>query len=137
MITTKKLVDDYGLKLTLVPGSETAMLATLKKAISQHQCEVVTLWRPHSAFALYPIRYLKDPKAVYKPEEAWTVANPGLKQKFPHAYAFFQQFTIPLGDQEQMISQIVNDHRTPEAAAAAWMKAHADKVDEWVKLARP
>jgi glycine betaine/proline transport system substrate-binding protein len=137
MITTKKMISDYGLKLTLVPGSETAMLATLKQAISQHKCEVVTLWRPHAAFALYPIRYLKDPKGLYKPEQAWTVANPSLKAKFPNAYAFFKQFTIPLSDQEKMINQIVNEHKTPDAAAAAWMAAHPAKVNEWVKVARP
>ena len=113
------------------------MLATLKTAISRHKCEVVTLWRPHSAFALYPIRYLKDPKGLYKPEEAWTVANPSLKEKFPNAYAFFKQFTIPLSDQEKMISQIVNEHKTPEAAATAWMSAHPDKVNQWVQVARP
>jgi glycine betaine/proline transport system substrate-binding protein len=124
MITTKHAVGDYGLKLTLVPGSETAMLATLKQAISQHRCEVVTLWRPHAAFALYPIRYLKDPKGLYKPEQAWTVANPSLKSKFPHAYAFLQQFTIPLSDQEKMINAIVNQKKTLEAAAEEWMAAH-------------
>ena len=137
MSTTQKAVGDYGLKLTLVPGSETAMLATLKNAVSQKKCEVVTLWRPHAAFALYPIRYLKDPKGLYKPDQAWTVANPSLKKNFPNAYAFFKQFTIPLSDQEKMISQIVNEKKTPEAAAAAWMAAHPAKVNQWVQVARP
>src|SRR5439155_12044809 len=108
----------------------------LKQAISQHKCEVVTLWRPHSAFALYPIRFLKEPKGIYKSEQAWTVANPSLKQKSPHVYAFFKQFTIPLSDQEQIIRQIVNERQTPDAAAAAWMKTHPDKANQWIKIAR-
>ena len=137
MILTQKVIQDYGLKFTLVPGSEAGMLATLSRAIGQHKCVVVTLWRPHSAFALFRIRYLKDPKDLYKHEQAWTVASPSLKKNFPHAYAFFKQFTIPLSDQEKMISMAVNEHKTPDAAAAAWMAAHAAKVNEWVKIARP
>src|SRR5215210_7720981 len=43
MTSTKKLVSFYGLDLTLVPGSEAAMLATLMKAVSQDECVVVTL----------------------------------------------------------------------------------------------
>jgi glycine betaine/proline transport system substrate-binding protein len=136
MISTKKLVGDYGLEYTLVPGSETAMLATLKKAISEEKCEVVTLWRPHAAFSLYPIRFLEEPKGIYKAEEAWTVANPSFKEDFPDAHAFFKQFTIPLSEQEDIIRQIVNEKKTPDTAAAEWMKAHPDKVNEWVKIAR-
>lgn len=135
MILTQKVIQDYGLKFTLVASSETAMLGTLKGAISKHKCVVVTLWRPHSAFALYRIRYLKDPKGLYKSERAWTVANPSLKKNFPHAYAFFKQFTIPLSDQEKMISQEIK--KTPDVAAAAWMSAHPGKVNQWVKIARP
>jgi glycine betaine/proline transport system substrate-binding protein len=137
MILTQKVIQDYGLKFTLVAGSEAAMLATLKSAINRHKCVVVTLWRPHSAFALFRIRYLKDPKRLYKPEQAWTVANPSLKKNFPHAYAFFKKFTIPLSDQEKMILQEVNENKTPDVAAAAWMAAHPGKVNEWVKIARP
>jgi ABC-type proline/glycine betaine transport system substrate-binding protein len=35
-----------------------------------------------------------------------------------------------------MINQIVNEHKTPDAAAATWMAAHPDKVNGWVKVAR-
>jgi glycine betaine/proline transport system substrate-binding protein len=136
MSSTKELVGSYGLNLTLVPGSEAAMLATLKKAVSQDECVVVTLWRPHAAFALYPIRYLEEPKGVYKAEDAWTVTKPDFKEKFPGPYAFLEQFTIPLSDQEGMISKIVNDGQEPAAAAQAWMKANPGKVDAWLKLAK-
>jgi len=136
MITTKKLVQDYGLRLTLVPGSESAMLATLKKAVSQRKCAVVTLWRPHAAFALYPIRYLKEPKGIYKPDEAWTVAPPDFKEDFPNAYAFLKKFTIPLSDQEEIIARMVNERQTPEQAVRAWMTEHPDTVKTWANLAR-
>jgi glycine betaine/proline transport system substrate-binding protein len=97
---------------------------------------VVTLWRPHAAFALYPIRYLEEPKGIYKPDEAWTVTKPDFKEQFPGPYAFLKQFTIPLSDQEDMISKIVNDGQKPAVAAQAWMKANLDKVEAWVKLAK-
>ena len=60
----------------LVEGSTPAMLTELRTAIDNEEPIVVTLWRPHWAYAEFDIKDLEDPEgAMGEGEEIWTVAN--------------------------------------------------------------
>ncbi|MDQ8708107.1 glycine betaine ABC transporter substrate-binding protein [Streptomyces sp. LHD-70] len=59
-------VGDYELQgYEIVDGSTPAMLAALDKALSKKEPIAVTLWKPHWAFAKYPMRLLKDPEGSF------------------------------------------------------------------------
>lgn len=55
---------DLGKDYTLISGDGASMSQSLNTAIAHHRWIVVMGWRPHSMFARYNLRFLKDPKGT-------------------------------------------------------------------------
>ncbi|MFF2092096.1 glycine betaine ABC transporter substrate-binding protein [Paenibacillus sp. NPDC058174] len=134
MMSTEKALDEYGLrdKWTLLESSSAAMTQQLQKAYNNQEPIVVTGWTPHWMFAKMDLKYLDDPKNVYGgDEQIHTVVRQGLKEDDADAYAFLDKFNWTPDDMAAVMIQI-QEGKSPEAAAKAWVEANADKVDAWL-----
>ena len=95
---------------------------------------VVTLWKPHWAFAKMDLKMLKDPKKIYggDGDHIDIVANKDFKDKHPAAYKVLKQYT----EDEKQLNELmgaVHDGKQPEEVAKQYMKDHPDKVKKWEK----
>jgi glycine betaine/proline transport system substrate-binding protein len=132
-VLEEDVVPHYGLGDFNVETSSTpAMLASLEDAINNEQPIVVTLWRPHWAFAKYPIRALEDPDEEFGGTGVIeTVANPELGDRAPEAVDILRNFALTseeLGELELAIQDADND---ADAGAEAWIEKNRDVVDSW------
>ncbi|WP_338045258.1 glycine betaine ABC transporter substrate-binding protein [Paenibacillus humicola] len=65
-------------------------------------------------------------------EQIHTFARKGLKEDKPDAYTFLDQFNWTPDDMAEVMVQI-QDGKSPEEAAKAWVDGHEEKVNEWLK----
>lgn len=134
MEATNKALDEYELRdqWTLLESSSAAMTQELSNAYDKQEPIVVTGWTPHWKFAKMDLKYLEDPKGVYGAEEQiHTMVRDGLSEDQPEAYAFLDKFYWSPDDMAEVMIQI-QDGKSPEEAAKAWVEANADKVDAWL-----
>lgn len=133
MMATENAIEAYGLDgLTLVESSSAAMAQQLKSAYDKQEPIVVTGWTPHWMFAKMELKYLDDPQNVFGGEEQiHTFARKGLKDDQAEAYAFLDRFEWTADDMAQVMVDI-EDGKTPEEAAKAWVDANGDKVEAWL-----
>ncbi|WP_018654497.1 glycine betaine ABC transporter substrate-binding protein [Actinomadura flavalba] len=129
-VSKEKMLPAYGLKgeYEVTTSSTAAMLAELKKATDAKKDIVVTLWRPHWAYAKFPIRDLADPKkAMGDPDEITTVARKGFAKDHADVAAWFKKFKMndeQLGTLEDLIE---NKHGgKTEPAVDEWLKQNPD-----------
>lgn len=130
------VIPAYGLgQMKFETSSTAAMLAALKKATQQHKNIVVTLWKPHWAYAAFPVKDLKDPKgALGKPDAIHTVSRDGFTKDDPQVAKWFKDFTFDpalLADLEKQMFQPGDDGQTPDASSypqivKKWLAAHPD-----------
>lgn len=136
MRKTDDAIRNYGLGYTLMASSGSAMTAELARSIHANRPVVVTGWAPHWMFAKWKLRFLDDPKKVYgEAEHVDSVANPGLETKAKPVAAFLRKFQWKPGEIDGVMLAIQSGAK-PDAAADAWIAAHADRVNEWVASAQ-
>ncbi len=136
MSATEKAIKEYNLKLTLVPSSEGAMLASLKNAIDHHRPIVITGWKPHWMFSRYDLKFLDDPKDVYgKQGHIDCIVRKNLPEEKPELTEFLKNFRL----NDEQLSSLMNkireaeqDNQSPESAAREWMKSHEDLINSWI-----
>lgn len=135
MMSTEKVLDEYGLrdKWKLLESSSAAMTQQLEKAYANKEPIIITGWTPHWMFAKMDLKYLEDPKNVYgKDEQIHTIARKDLKTDDPKAYAFLDKFNWSPDDMASVMIDI-QEGKSPEDAAKAWVEQNEDKVDAWMK----
>lgn len=135
--TEEEAIPTYGLEdYEFTATSTSAMLASIKRAENKGENVVVTLWRPHWAYAAFDIRDLEDPEgAMGGSEGIWNFATKGFEDEHPKAAQLFRNMTLPddqLGDLEDLM---VNkyDGEDPEAAVEDWVKDNPDFADQLAK----
>lgn len=134
-IIRNKMMKQYGLnkKWTLQASSDSAMIATLKKAEANHKPIITVLWRPHWAFSQWNLKFLKDPKdAFQKPDDIHILSRKGFKKDSPAAYRTLSQFHWSKGQMEKVMSMI-HKGMQPEQAAKKWIKNNPKTVNKWKK----
>jgi glycine betaine/proline transport system substrate-binding protein len=131
-VTEQEALPGYGLEgeYQLTKSSTPAMLAELEKAVKAEKPVVVTLWRPHWAYASFPLRDLEDPKgAMGEVEEIHTIARAGFSEDFPEVAEWLSSFTMDdqaLGELEDVA---LNQYKGKEAeGVSVWMEQNADLV---------
>lgn len=134
MEATNMVLDEYGLrdKWTLLESSSAAMTQELLNAYEKQEPIIITGWTPHWKFAKMDLKYLEDSKGVYGTEEQiHTIVRTGLSDDQPSAYAFLDNFSWTPDDMAEVMIQI-QDGKSPEEAAKAWVEANGEKVDAWL-----
>ena len=134
MTITRKVIKDYKLDYELVTSSEAGMLASLKKAIDQKKDIVVTGWKPHTMFARYDLKILKDPKGTMGSSETIsTVATKGWAEAHPKLATFFRNFKMSDQNLGSLMLAIKASPGQEDQAALKWYKKHKQLVDSWFK----
>lgn len=76
-----------------VTGSGAIMMASLDRAIKNHEWIVVPLWKPHWAFGAYDLKILKDEDGIFSEAETIdTIVRKDLKEDDKLLYSFFSNF---------------------------------------------
>ena len=136
MRKTDDAIKSYGLNYTLMPSSGSAMTAELSRSVGANKPVIVTGWAPHWMFAKWKLRFLEDPKKVFGgAEHVDSVVNPQLETKAKPVVAFLKKFQWKPGEIDSVMLAIQNGSK-PEAAADAWIAAHADRVNSWTEGAQ-
>ncbi|MCY0892749.1 MAG: glycine betaine ABC transporter substrate-binding protein [Acidibacillus sp.] len=130
---TKKVIKRYGLHIKLDSGSQASMLTALGRAIYKHQWIVVTGWSPHWMFAKWKLKFLKDPKGVFGPnEQLYTEANLVWAKNNPTLVHWFNQFKLT-PQQLGTLEEDINAASSPSAGAATWIHDNQSVVQAWFK----
>ncbi|MEK5382728.1 glycine betaine ABC transporter substrate-binding protein [Niallia sp. FSL W8-0635] len=127
-VTSKEMIEEYGLDLEYVASSEGGMLAQASKLMKSGDPVIFLGWRPHPMFVNYDIKVLEDPKGFFKTSEVHVVVNNGLKEKAPEVHEFLSNWSMPVEDIEEMIVKI-EDGADEEEVAQEWIDNNQDKVD--------
>lgn len=132
--TTEKMVDVYDMKDFEIKNSSTAaMLAQAQSIIDDKGGVVINAWRPHPMFVRMDIKFLEDPKNVWKLDDVQIGVTPDLKEQSPEAYTLFSNMKLTLDQVEKWLIAIDTEGKTPEDLAEAWVKEHPEKVNKWLE----
>ena len=132
MGVTEQVIKDYDLDFELVASSEAGMLASLKKAYDKKEWIVVTGWKPHTKFARYDLKLLKDPKGTMGQAETISViATKGWSEANPELAPFFKNFKMNDDQLGSLMVAIENAPGQEDKAALNWYKEHKELVDGW------
>ena len=147
-----------GLELPYVAvpaGSEGALVAELKSATAKKEPLVMMFWAPHWVLAEVDVGWVAMPKWDDKcaTDAAWgpnpnavndcgvdlaitfKVAWAGMKDKWPAAYRFLEQFEMAAEDQIPMMAAIDVRGEKLGAVTKAWVDANESKWRPWVEAA--
>ncbi|PBQ09313.1 glycine betaine ABC transporter substrate-binding protein [Pseudomonas syringae] len=134
MSDADKAVSAYGLKLQLLEGSTAAMTAALKSAVDRKQWVAVTVWEPSWMMQKYDLKFLKDPKGVFPPPQAYYwLGHKGFSEDHPQARELMASIYLPLSDITQMNSE-VKDGKTMDQAVDQWVQTHGDLIKRWTNI---
>jgi glycine betaine/proline transport system substrate-binding protein len=128
-ITSREMIEEYGLNLQYVASSESGMMTQAKRMISQDKPILFLGWRPHPMFVNWDLKVLKDPKQFFKTSEVHVITNKGFADKAPEAFQFLSNWKMPVDDIEAMIVKI-NDGVEPDKVANEWIQNNPDKVNQ-------
>lgn len=137
--TMRVLKDDvvptYGLDDFKIQTSSTpAMLASLESAIKAEKPIVVTLWRPHWAFAKYPIKALEDPNEAFGGADViQTASNPKFTESDSKAVDILRSFALRNEELAALELAIHDADGDADAGAKVWIKANRELVDSWAQ----
>ncbi|GAB2546958.1 glycine betaine ABC transporter substrate-binding protein [Gracilibacillus alcaliphilus] len=118
---------------TVQTSSSGAMTTELGSAYDKEDEIIITGWTPHWKFQVYDLKYLDDPEGVFgEAETIETMVREGLEEDAPEAYQILDNFHWTTDDMEEVMLNI-SEGTDPADAAAEWIEANQDKVDEWTE----
>ncbi len=141
---TRQILDNNGIGgFRVVASSEPAMIAALRRAISQEELFVFAGWKPHWMWGQFDLRYLEGAQTSQtpvfgEPEDIYTLVRTGFEADFPAPVVrFLEQFEID----DAQLNSLMRDFRpesdkAPAVAARDWIRAHPEAVRTWLAAAR-
>ena len=128
---TERAIEEYNLDYQQITSSGPAMMASLKKAVTQDQWVVITGWKPHYKWAMYDLKYLEDPKDVYPIEKAYILTRKGFTKEKPGFKEFLGNFYL----EEQVLADLMMTFEKmddEDQAAQKWYKEHKKLIQSWM-----
>jgi glycine betaine/proline transport system substrate-binding protein len=123
----------YGLDdMEFVISSAPAMLTELKAATDAGENIVVTLWQPHWAYNVFPVKNLEDPKgAMGEAEEMTSFSRIGFEEDSPQAAEWISDFEIDMAHLTSLETALLVDYTGDEYAGpvAEWIEENREWVD--------
>jgi len=115
----------------LKDSSDYAMVAELKRRMQRDEWTVVTLWKPHYAFARFDIRTIDEPKKILGAEERiHMVGRKDFMSVFPNKVSeFLSRFYLPIGK----VNELTDMHdEYGDAAGGKFANKYPELVDYWI-----
>jgi len=123
----------YGLEgMEFVISSAPAMLTELKAATDAGENIVVTLWQPHWAYDVFPVKNLEDPKgAMGEAEEMTSFSRLGFEDDSPQAAEWISDFEIDMPRLTSLETALLVDYTGDDYAGpvADWIEDNREWVD--------
>ena len=126
-------------------GSEAASFAELDATYQRGGPILTVMWAPHWAFAKYDLLEIDLPDHTtdcypggtefacgFPYDDVAKLAWPGLKDEFPKAYHFLNNFTITNEQQNEMVLAMTDGGKTSEDAARDWVNANKSVWSPWI-----
>ncbi|MGW5876892.1 glycine betaine ABC transporter substrate-binding protein [Nocardiopsis terrae] len=132
-VTKEEAMPAYGLEedWELMESSTAAMLAELDSAIADEEPIVVTLWRPHPAYAQYDLKDLEDPEgAMGEAEEIHAVGREGFGEDYPDLSGWIEGWTMT--DEELASLEVLTvgeDVEDEQAGAREWLSENPEFLE--------
>ncbi|RNL82713.1 glycine betaine ABC transporter substrate-binding protein [Halostreptopolyspora alba] len=131
--TQDDVMPTYGLEedYELVESSTAAMLSELDSAIAEEEPVLVTLWRPHIAYADYNLKDLEDPEGAFgEGEQIHTVAREGFSEDFSELNGWLQDFTMSPEELESLEEVVINEYSdNQQEGARTWLNDNPEFVE--------
>ena len=130
--------NDYGLgSFHLVESSEQGMLAEVARAVAARKPVVFLAWDPHPMNMQFDLRYLSGGDATFGPNyggaKVLTVARAGYVGRCPNVGRLLKNLVFTTRGESQVMAPMLTGHQSPEAAAKAWLRAHAETEQMWLQ----
>ncbi|WP_431888305.1 glycine betaine ABC transporter substrate-binding protein [Nocardiopsis alba] len=124
-VTREETMPGYGLDedFELVTSSGAGMMAELDAAIAEREPIVVTLWRPHPAYAQYGLKDLEDPQGLMGGVESLhALGREGFGADYPELSGWIEDWTMTDDELASLEAFTVGpDVTDPEQGARAWL----------------
>ncbi len=137
-LSIENVLPEYGLEgYEVLEGSTSTMLAELDRSIKDEKPIIVTMWHPHWAYSVYPIKDLEDPKGSLGDRgEIRSVARPGFTEDHPDIAKWFNAFEMnddQLGGLEDIMMNKYSAGEE-EKAVEEWLNDESNRllVNSWL-----
>jgi len=136
----QKMLDqkDYGLGgWQLVESSEQGMLAQVSRAAGRKEWVVFLAWEPHPMNTKLELVYLGGGDKTFGPNygasSVHSVARKGFAADCPNLAKLVTQATFTVDMENEIMGKILQDGEVAQSAATAYLKAHPQVIDPWLK----
>ena len=129
--------DTFGLKgFKLVESSEAGMLSQVARSARKKEPLVFLGWEPHPMNATFEMAYLSGGDDVFGPNfggaTVYTNVRKGYTGECANVGVFLNNLVFSLAMENEIMGGILNDKRTAESAARAWLTAHPEVLSGWL-----
>lgn len=128
--SSREMIEELDLDLEYIASSEAAMLAQVSKSIANEEPVIFLGWRPHSMFAMWDLKIIPNSAGYFATSEVHVLVSnvSELSTTAPDVYEFLSNWSMPVGDIEDMILEIDNG-ADAEEVAQKWIDNNQDKVN--------
>ena len=131
--TENTAMPGYGLdeQFDLVTSSDAEMQAELGSAVAEEEPIVVTLWRPHQAYAQHDLKDLADPRGLMgEPETLHAVGRDGFSEEYPNLSGWLESWQMSDEELADLAVFALDDYEdAPKEGARVWLGANPQFVE--------
>jgi glycine betaine/proline transport system substrate-binding protein len=144
----QQIIDNLGLDFQVInTASEEALLAQMSAKYERQEPVLFYFYTPHAIFTKFDLAQVELPPCTKEEHEAKVaednvdcaypddrlikILNPNLKDNAADAYNLLKNFNYTTDDQIEMLGML-DQGKTVEEAAQAWIDAHGDTWKAWL-----
>lgn len=144
----QQIMDALGLNFQVInTASEEALLAQVSSKYEREEPVLFYFYKPHAIFTRFNLAQVELPTCTkeehvakaaegtvdcaYPDDRLIKIFNPKLQESAPDAYALLKNFNYTTDDQIEMLGML-DEGKTVEEAAQAWIDAHPDTWGAWL-----
>lgn len=119
------------------PASTSVMLAQVKDMIAREEWVVFTGWKPHWMNAVFDLKFLDDPEAMFAGSKeatgVYTMANTQFLKENPNVARFLRNFIVTSQVQSQWIYRYGYEGNDADVVARNWISDNLEQVEGWLE----
>ena len=132
-VTEEDAMPGYGLDddFELVTSSGAAMQAELAAAVADEEPIVVTLWRPHPAYAEHDLKDLEDPEGLMgEAEEIHALGRDGFAEEFPSLSGWVEGWEMSDDELAELEVLTLDEYEDdPQEGARVWLQDNQEFLE--------